>query len=47
MKDLTLKRIGSARDALDKCDKSTWAYQYWSNVLSYMIRLGEREDMFT
>lgn len=47
MKDLTLKRIGSAKSALGKCEKSTWAYQYWSNVLSYMIRMGEREDTFT
>lgn len=47
MKDLTLKRIGSARSALEKCEKYTWAYQYWSNVLAYMIRIGEREDMFT
>ena len=44
MKDLTLKRIGSARSALDMCKKSTWSYYYWSNVLSYMTRMGERED---
>ena len=47
MKDLTLKRIGSARDAVDRCKKSTWSYQYWSNVLAYMMRKGKREDMFT
>jgi len=47
MKDLTLKRIGSVRSAVKKCKEHTWAYQYWSNVLAYMIRMGEREDKFT
>jgi len=47
MKDLTLKRIGSARSIVNSRKKSVWANQYWSNVLAYMIRMGEREDMFT
>jgi len=45
MKDLTLKRIGSVKSAIGRCEKSTWAYQYWSNILSYMVRVGEQEDM--
>ena len=41
MKDLTLKRIGHAKSALANCE-DPWAYQYWSNVLSYMLRLAKR-----
>ena len=44
MRDLTLKRIGSTRSVLKKCREHTWSYYYWSNVLSYMTRKGERGE---
>jgi len=36
--------IANARTALDNCTqtKSEWGVQYWSNVLAYLLRQGQR-----
>ena len=30
--------------SMTECLDATWAYYYWSNVLSYMTRKGERGE---
>jgi hypothetical protein len=36
--------IANARTALDNCviSRSEWGVQYWSNVLAYLLRQGQR-----
>jgi hypothetical protein len=36
--------IANARTALDNCTRtrSEWGVQYWSNVLAYLLRQGQR-----
>ena len=36
--------IANARTTLDNCilNRSEWGTQYWSNVLAYLLRQGQR-----
>ena len=35
---LTEKRIDSAMEAMNNCKRGTWAHNYWSNVVGYLLR---------
>lgn len=35
---LTEKRIDSAIEAMNNSKRGTWAHNYWSNVVGYLLR---------
>ena len=39
--ELTMKRIDGVRATLNNCE-SDWSKQYWSNLLAYLLRIGNR-----